>query len=89
MMNLAVLRPETWVKHIEYFKAVDGEIFKTDLITKRPVGIQFFPECIVWTKVIGSNLPDKDLLIGFDVYQQAKRLQILPDGVRFKMLSKP
>ncbi|XP_058005346.1 uncharacterized protein LOC131181332 [Hevea brasiliensis] len=43
MMNPAILPSEYWLPHTEYFKAADGNVFKTNLITKQPIGIQFFP----------------------------------------------
>ncbi|XP_057984608.1 uncharacterized protein LOC131169402 [Hevea brasiliensis] len=89
MMNPAILPPEYWVPHTEYFKAADGNIFKTSLITKQPIGIQFFPTCILWTKIIGSDLSEKDLPIGFDFYQQAKHLKILPRGLKYKRHFQP
>ncbi len=47
MMNPTILPSEDWVPHSEYFKATDGKVFKTSLISKRPIGIQFFPNYIV------------------------------------------
>ncbi|RDY09252.1 hypothetical protein CR513_06399, partial [Mucuna pruriens] len=67
----------------------DRKAFKTDLITKDPVGIKIFPECVIWSRVIGSKMPDKDILIGMDVYSAANKLQILSTGVRYKREFKP
>ncbi|CAK8537679.1 unnamed protein product [Lathyrus sativus] len=89
MMNPSILPPESWVTHAAYFVAVDGKVFKTNLMTKEKIGIKFFPECIVWTKVIGSNLPNKDIVVGMDVYSEAIKLQILPTGIKFKREFKP
>ena len=36
-------------------------------ITKNPIGIQIFPNCVIWTKIISSKLPNKDILLGFDI----------------------
>ncbi|XP_057989380.1 uncharacterized protein LOC131172506 [Hevea brasiliensis] len=44
---------------------------------------------ILPSEVIGSDLPDKDLLIGFDLYQQAKHLKILPTGLKYKRNFQP
>lgn len=63
MLNLSILLSHFWEKHTKYFKAVDGELFYTNLIAKKPIGIQFFPRCVLWVNLVGSNLPDKDLLI--------------------------
>ncbi|RDX88997.1 hypothetical protein CR513_29336, partial [Mucuna pruriens] len=89
MMNPDILPKEFWKKEICYFVAADRKVFKTDLITKDPVGIRFFPECVVWSRVIGSKLPDRDILIGMDVYSAANKLQILSTRVRYKREFKP
>lgn len=65
------------------------KVFKTYLLTKEKIGIKFFPDCIVWTKVIGSNLPNKDIIVGMGVYSAASRLQILPTQIKFKIEFKP
>ncbi|KAH9792620.1 hypothetical protein KPL71_004198 [Citrus sinensis] len=69
ILNPKILPPDYWDNHTEYFRAANGKVFETSLITKNPIGIQFFPNCIIWQKIIGSDLPDKDLLIGFDILQ--------------------
>ncbi|KAK4382055.1 polyprotein [Sesamum angolense] len=63
MLNPEVLPDDAWRTHYEYFQAVDGQRFSTSLITKKPIGIRFFPECIIWMHVIGSKLHGRDLLI--------------------------
>ncbi|KAI5428557.1 hypothetical protein KIW84_033520 [Lathyrus oleraceus] len=79
MMNPSILPAETWVTHAGYFVVVvDGKVFNTNLMTKEKIGIKFFPDCIVWTRVIGSNLPNKDIVVGIDVYSATSGLQILP-----------
>lgn len=89
IMNPDVLPPEEWEKHKAYFRAANGVTFSTKLRTKKEISIQFFPGCIVWTKVLGSSLPDNDLLVRFRDYRKASGLRILPDGLRFKALFKP
>ncbi|KAH9769375.1 hypothetical protein KPL71_011975 [Citrus sinensis] len=89
MLNPYLLPPEYWTDYEEHFKAVNGKLFTTSLITKKPIGIQIFPNCVIWTKVIGSTLPNKDLLLGFDILHQIKHLQILPNGIRVKSMFKP
>ena len=76
MLNPHILPPDYWTQSEEHFKAVNGKLFTTSLITKKP-------------KVIGSTLPNKDLLLGFDILHQIKHLQILPNGIRVKSLFKP
>ena len=74
---------------MEYFRAANGELFHTDLITKKPIGIQFFPGCVLWTKLAGSNLPDKDLLIRFNVLHTVKKLHITALRICYKQMFKP
>ncbi|KAH9744253.1 hypothetical protein KPL70_003621 [Citrus sinensis] len=64
MLNPHILPPEYWTEYEEHFKAVNGKLFTISLITKKPIGIKIFPNCVIWTKVIGSTLPNKDLLLG-------------------------
>ncbi|KAH9724586.1 hypothetical protein KPL70_007540 [Citrus sinensis] len=89
MLNPHILPPEYWTEYEEHFKAVNGKLFTTSLITKKPIDIQIFPNCVIWTKVIGSTLPNKDILLGFDILHQIKHLQILPTGIRVKSMFKP
>ncbi|KAH9716848.1 hypothetical protein KPL71_021595 [Citrus sinensis] len=89
MLNLHILPSEYWTQSEEHFKAVNGKLFTTSLITKKPIGIQIFPNCVIWTKVIGSTLPNKDILLGFDILHQIQHLQIIPTGIRVKSMFKP
>ncbi|KAK2649058.1 hypothetical protein Ddye_016547 [Dipteronia dyeriana] len=89
MMNPRVLPPDAWKKKDNEFLVADGQIFTTNLVSKYKVGIQFFPACTLWTHVIGTPLPDKDVLIGWDVYSQSKFIRIFPTGIRFKLEFKP
>ncbi|KAL5843497.1 hypothetical protein ACOSQ4_009455 [Xanthoceras sorbifolium] len=88
MLDPKVL-PPYWTNHTQHFKAANGELFNTKLNTKKKIGIQFFPGCIIWSKFIGSPLPGKDLLLGWDTYCQFDKLRILPNGIRFKRDFKP
>ena len=87
MLHPSILPPNCWVKNIENFKATDGQIFQTSLINKAPIGVQIFPNCVIWSK--GSKLLDKGLLIGFDLLALSKRLQITAAGVSYKRQFKP
>ncbi|RDY13610.1 hypothetical protein CR513_01438, partial [Mucuna pruriens] len=89
MMNPDILPKEAWKKEYSYFVTADGEIFRTDLITVNPIGICFFPNCIVWSRVIGTKLLDRDILIGMDVFSNAAKLQIHSTGIRYKREFKP
>ncbi|KAH9751001.1 hypothetical protein KPL71_014108 [Citrus sinensis] len=88
MLNPHILQSQYWTESEEHFKAVNGN-FTTSLITKKPIGIQLFPNCVICTKVIGSTLPNKDILLGFDILHQIKHLQIVPTGIRVKSIFKP
>ena len=84
MVNPDILHADYWKQEVSYFIAANGKMFKTELVSKNPIGIRFFPECIVWAKVIGSKLPDRDILIRMDVFSNTGSLCILPTGLRFK-----
>ncbi|KAI5436983.1 hypothetical protein KIW84_023198 [Lathyrus oleraceus] len=77
MMNPSILPAESWVTHVAYFVEVGGKFFKTDLMTNEKIGIKFLPDCIIWTRVIDSNLPNIDIIVGMDVYSTSSRLEIL------------
>ncbi|KAH9801803.1 hypothetical protein KPL71_001165 [Citrus sinensis] len=38
MMNSDILPAQNWKPHTEHFRAVDGKMFTTELITKKPIG---------------------------------------------------
>ena len=84
MIDPSVLPSDYWETHSKLFRAVNGEMFETNLITKKPISIQFFPNCIIWKKIVASTLPDKDLLIGFDVLHLVKNLFLTCSGIRYK-----
>lgn len=83
MMDLDILPIEAY-KRSFYFITTNCKVFKIEWVTKTPIGIRFFTKCIVQTKVIGSKLANKDILIGMDVYSVTSKLQILPNGIKFK-----
>ena len=82
-MNPKVLPTKFWVSHKQFFKAADNQVFSTNLISKH-VTIQFFPGCSLKTRVLNSELPSKDLIIGFDVFTKIPKLRLLPNGLKFK-----
>ncbi|KAK0590074.1 hypothetical protein LWI29_022372 [Acer saccharum] len=84
MMNPKILPPECWKPYVHHFRAADGKVFSTDLISRKKIGIKFFQSFTLWVQVIGTPLPDKDILIGWDVFRQSKSLRILPTRIRFK-----
>ena len=70
MLNPRILPLDYWENHTEYFRAANGKVFETSLITKKT---HWYPDCIIWQKIVGSDLPDKDLLIRFDILQLVKK----------------
>ncbi|KAK8480285.1 hypothetical protein V6N11_057055 [Hibiscus sabdariffa] len=88
IMNPDVLPSEWWKPHIKYFNSTADHTFATHLINK-PITIQFFPRCAIKTTVLGSHLPGKDLVVGFDLYTKAKHLRILPNGLKYRGMFKP
>ncbi|KAH9744234.1 hypothetical protein KPL70_003610 [Citrus sinensis] len=88
MINPDILPSHSWQHSEENFKAVNGKFFTTQLITQKPIGIQIFPNCVISIKVIGSHLPNKDILLGFDIIHQINHLQIIPTGIRVKSMFK-
>ncbi|KAK2641330.1 hypothetical protein Ddye_023093 [Dipteronia dyeriana] len=88
-MNPKILPSKAWKSYVRYFKAADGQIFTTNMISRNKIGIKIFPSCTLWVHIIGTPLPDKDILIGWDVYCQCKSLKILHNGIRYKRDFKP
>ena len=84
-----VLPLDCWERHSKLFRVVNGETFETTLITKNPIGIQFFLNCIIWKKIVASKLPNKDLLIGFDILHLVKNLFLTSPRVRYKQMFLP
>lgn len=89
IINQEVLPPEEWEKHETYFKPTNVKTFSTKLRSEKANGIQFSPDCIIWTRVLGSSLPDKDILVSFRDYKKADGHRILHDGLRCKHFFKP
>ena len=87
MIDPSVLPSDYWEPHSKLFRAVNGETFETTLITKKPIGIQFFLNCIIWKKIIASKLPDKDLLIGFDILHLVKNLFLTSSRIHYNKCS--
>ncbi|KAK8493539.1 hypothetical protein V6N12_055104 [Hibiscus sabdariffa] len=68
IMNPDILPAIWWKPHTMIFSTASNDEFVTHLISK-PITIQFFPVCSVRTTVLGSKLPGKDLVVGFDIYR--------------------
>ncbi|KAK9028849.1 hypothetical protein V6N11_025986 [Hibiscus sabdariffa] len=88
IMNPDILPAKWWKPYKKTFSTASSDEFVTHLISE-PITIQFFSGCSVRTKVLGSKLSGKDLVVGFDVYTQAKFLRIIPEDLRYKQMLKP
>uniref|UniRef100_M1DLA8 Reverse transcriptase n=1 Tax=Solanum tuberosum TaxID=4113 RepID=M1DLA8_SOLTU len=67
------------------FSTPSKEILTTTLITKHPVITEFFPGLQFRTKLLGLAVPERDLIIEFDIYTQLKdRLEIRTKGIAFR-----
>nr|XP_009771333.1 PREDICTED: uncharacterized protein LOC104221889 [Nicotiana sylvestris] len=76
--------------HFKDFNIASNGILTTTVITKHPVTIEFFPGLKYRTKLIGSDVPGKDLILGFDIYKQLRdQLQIKANRIGFKKQFKP
>jgi len=63
ILDTKVLPEEYWTSCVWYFNSVSGDTFFTNMRTT-PITINFFPQCSKTTKIFGSSLPNKDLVIG-------------------------
>ena len=81
--------PGIWKEQPNHFAAASGKVFTTNYVSRHPVGIQLFPGVIIWIKVIGTELTGKDVLVGFDVISQLKKLNISNTGLYYKRFFKP
>ena len=73
--NPLILSSSMWKEQKTFFKTADESIFSTDFISK-PVIIQFFPSCTVHQQILGSPLPQKDLVVGFDLITSKTGLKL-------------
>ena len=58
-------------------------------LPKNLLGFSFFQTISYGKKIVGSDLPDKDLLIGFDILHLVKNLHITPTGIKLKQMFLP
>nr|XP_009770855.1 PREDICTED: uncharacterized protein LOC104221486 [Nicotiana sylvestris] len=85
LMNHVVLPEDQWVSHFKDFNTASNGILTTTVITKHPVTIEFFPGFQYKTMLIGSDVPGKDLIVGFDIFKQLiDQLQIKANRITFK-----
>ncbi|PKI33421.1 hypothetical protein CRG98_046184 [Punica granatum] len=83
IMNPEVLSKEYCKPYTKHFSISSSEVFSTHLKSK-PIKIQFFPGCSLIIKVLGSTLPRKDIVIGWDIITEMAKLIMMPEGVLFK-----
>ncbi|XP_043687703.1 uncharacterized protein LOC122638919 [Telopea speciosissima] len=79
-----VLPPCCWRSHKQYFTAADGKTFFVDLISKEPIKFKILPTLIVSHRVLGSSLPGRDALSGFDLLTKFRNLQWSSQGLTYK-----
>ncbi|PKI54134.1 hypothetical protein CRG98_025466 [Punica granatum] len=83
IMNPKILSKECWKSHTKHFNTASSDVLSTHLISK-PIKIQFFPRCSLITEVLGTTLPRKDIMVGWDIITRMAKLKMLPQGVQFK-----
>ena len=81
IINPSLLPSHYWKPYSQYFKAANGDVFHIDKVSS-PVSISIFPTLTVTHCLLGSPLSGKDLIIGFDILQNIKRLKWSPTGLR-------
>ncbi|RYQ88862.1 hypothetical protein Ahy_B09g095807 [Arachis hypogaea] len=84
VLRLHVLPKEMWAPFFKRFTAANSEIFTINLISKKPISLEIFASQTTWLRVLGSYLPDKDVLFGFDVFFRTHGLHIKPIGLTYK-----
>ncbi|KAL2526920.1 Uncharacterized protein Adt_11974 [Abeliophyllum distichum] len=85
ILNPTVLLSSMWKPHRQIFQAANNEYFSTEIISK-PVSIKFFPNYKILHRLLGSSLPGKDIVIGFDIIQQLWSKRVIPknNGLQYK-----
>nr|XP_009786478.1 PREDICTED: uncharacterized protein LOC104234581 [Nicotiana sylvestris] len=90
LINPTILPKDQWVPHFKDFNTASNAILTTTIVTKHPVTIEFFLGLKYRTKLLGSDVPGKNLIIGFDFYRQLRdQLQIKDNGIAFKKQFRP
>ena len=86
--NPLILSSSMWKEQKTFFKTADESIFSTDFISKS-VTIQFFLGCTVHQQILGSPLPQKDLVVGFDLITSKPGLKLSGKGIKYKQYFQP
>ncbi|XP_070057310.1 uncharacterized protein [Nicotiana tomentosiformis] len=85
LMNPVVLPEDKWVPHFKDFNKISNGILTITVITNHRITIKFFKGLKYRTKLIGSDVPGKDLIIEFDIFRQQKdQLLIRDNEITFK-----
>ncbi|RYQ92832.1 hypothetical protein Ahy_B09g099081 isoform D [Arachis hypogaea] len=79
-----VLLKEIWAPFSKRFTVANSEVFTINLISKKPIGLEIFASQTTWLRVLGSYLPDKDVLFGFDAFFRTHGLHIKPTDLSYK-----
>ncbi|PKI48794.1 hypothetical protein CRG98_030836 [Punica granatum] len=86
IVNSKVPPKKCWKPHTKNFSTAYSEVFSTYLIS-RSIKIQFFPGCFLITRVLGSALHRKDIVVDWDVITKINGM--MPKEVRFKHYFQP
>ncbi|KAI4373351.1 hypothetical protein MLD38_011484 [Melastoma candidum] len=65
LINPAMIPPSFLVPEVNTYKAASSKIFSTYLRTK-PLTIMIFPTCTISSAIVATDLPGKDLVLGWD-----------------------
>ncbi|CAE6229872.1 unnamed protein product [Arabidopsis arenosa] len=71
IMNPKILSRAMWMPHQQDFRVVNSGSLSVKLISK-PITIELFPGCQVIKEVLGSFVPGKELILGWDAYSGTK-----------------
>ncbi|GAA0146586.1 hypothetical protein LIER_06505 [Lithospermum erythrorhizon] len=83
IMKSEILPAAYWKNCSMEFRTTNGQSFTVSLISK-PTYLQLFPRYTIKARVYGSNLPRKDILLGFDILHSLKRISWHPKGLKHK-----
>ncbi|KAK6773836.1 hypothetical protein RDI58_029075 [Solanum bulbocastanum] len=90
ILNPIVLADDQWISYFQNFITPSKEILTTKLIKKHLVIIKFFMGLQFQTKLLGSAIVGRDLILWFDICTQLKeQLEIRTNGISFRQTFKP
>lgn len=88
IINPEILPPSHWKLYYQVFHAANGQPLVVDYISK-PIHIQLFHGCVIQHKVLGSGLPEKDLMIGFYIIHKLPNVKWTKHGLVYKNFKLP